>query len=306
MSDNEKSVSLINFDGLSQIGCALLDKISNAVGWVATHDTPNRIAVKQYIEDIQNSDLDPLLKAAKISRAKRDIKEYCNQAKIISDAIPQLDSASNPSQLDDQWLTIFMDKIRFISSDELQAIWSRVLSQECNEPNSIPLKLIEILSYISVEQAKAFRQLCQCSFSIYKINSSYILRAVPLIPYSNYKRFFKKQNLTYARLKDLDFIGLISMTERPLSINVLSSNAKYRIVIDQRKFLIQSKPGKILPVGNVLLTSAGDALSDLIDIQPPEGFVNLCLNYWKKNHVILTDASESQEAKEVENTANQN
>lgn len=306
MSDSEKSVSLINFDGLGQIGCTLLDKISNAVGWVATHDTPDRIAVRQYIEDIQNSDLDPLLKAAKISRAKRDIKEYCNQAKIISDALPQLDSASNPSQLDDQWLAIFMDKIRFISSDELQAIWSRVLSQECNEPNSIPLKLIEILSYISVEQAKTFRQLCQCCFSMYKINSSRKWRAVPLIPYSNYKHFFRNLNLTYARLKDLDSIGLISMTESPLSINIPNSDIGRRIVIDQRKFLIQSKPGKVLPVGDVLFTFAGDALSDLIDIQPPEGFVNLCLSYWEKNHVILTEVYEDQAETATADTATPN
>lgn len=306
MSDNKDSVSLINFDGLSQIGCALLDKISNAVGWVATHDTPNRIAVKQYIEDIQNSDLDPLLKAAKISRTKRDIKEYCNQAKIISDAIPQLNNTADPSKIDDDWIAKFMDQIRFISADELQAIWSRVLSQECNEPNSIPLKLVEILSYISVEQAKTFRQLCQYSVFIYQTNPLRMCHFAPVIPYSKYKRFFKRRKLTYEKLKDLASIGLVSMTEQQLYLNFNDLNSKYQILIDNHKYLIKFAPNNRLPMGNILFTSAGKSLFQIINTHLPEGFIKLCLDYWSKRQVLLTEVSESPEAKEAGNTASQN
>lgn len=50
---------------------ALLDKLSHAVGWYANHDTPNRVAINTYIAEIQNSNIDPLIKAARISNAKR-------------------------------------------------------------------------------------------------------------------------------------------------------------------------------------------------------------------------------------------
>ena len=54
----------------------LLDKLAAAVGWFATRETPKRIALKGYIREIQNSDLPPLEKAAKIHNAKADIKAY--------------------------------------------------------------------------------------------------------------------------------------------------------------------------------------------------------------------------------------
>lgn len=306
MSEAGNSYSLINADAIGKVGCLLIEKISQAVGWVATHDTPDRISVKQYIEEIQDSDLDPLLKAAKISRAKRDIKEYCNQAKIISDAIPQLNDTADPNQMDDDWLAKFMDQIRFVSSDELRAIWSRVLSQECNEPDSIPLKLIEILSYISVEQAKAFRQLCQFCVFVCQTDPLCICHSSPLVPYSMYKSYFKRHKLTYEKLRDLASIGLVSMTERHLRFNMNNPSLKYQIVIDSHKFLIEATPKRWLPIGNILFTSSGQSLFHLIDIHPPESFVNLCLDYWSKKDVLLAEISESPETKEAESTVNQN
>lgn len=306
MSEAGNSYSLINADAIGKIGCLLIEKISQAAGWVATHDTPNRIAVKQYMEDMRKSDLDPLLKAAKISRTQRDIKEYCNQAKIISDAIPQLNDTADPSKIDDDWLAKFMDQIRFISSDELQAIWSRVLSQECNEPNSIPLRLVEILSYISVEQAKTFRQLCQFSVFIYKRSPLRMCHFAPVIPYSKYKRFFKRRKLTYEKLKDLASIGLVSMTEQQLYLNFNDLNSNYQVLMDNHKYLIEFAPNDRLPMGNILFTSAGKSLSKIIDTHPPEGFIKLCLDYWSKRQVLLTEVSESPEAKAAGNTASQN
>lgn len=301
MSDSEKSVSLINFDGLSQIGCALLDKISSAVGWVATHDTPKRIAVEQYIEEIKNSDLDPLLKAAKISRAKRDIKEYCNQAKIISDAIPQINSTSDPSEIDDDWLAIFMDKIRFVSSNELQAIWSRVLSQECNEPNSISLKLVEILSYISTEQAKSFRQICQYCFDIYNIETKSSFDSFPLIA-----DYYPKQNIYFAQAKDLESIGLISVADSTFTLDISKLHFPYLIQIDGHKYAIEQIHDNPLPIGDIYFTSAGRSLCNLIDIQTPPGFLDICLNYWQDYDISLIEVFESPEAEEVENTATPN
>lgn len=128
MSESGNSYSLINTDALGNLGCLLIEKISQAVGWIATHNTPNRIAIQNYIEDIQNSDLDPLIKAVKISHAKRDIKDYCNQSKIVFDAISQLNSTADPSKIDDDWLALFIDKARLVNSESLQIIWSRVLA----------------------------------------------------------------------------------------------------------------------------------------------------------------------------------
>ena len=75
--------SLISFDGFADVCNNFINKISDATGWIANHKTPARIAADTYIQEIQNSNYDPLTKAALISNAKKAIKEYCNQNNII-------------------------------------------------------------------------------------------------------------------------------------------------------------------------------------------------------------------------------
>lgn len=308
MSDSEKSVSLINFDGLSQIGCTLLDKISSAVGWVATHDTPKRIAVEQYIEEIKNSNLDPLLKAAKISRAKRDIKEYCNQAKIISDAIPQINSTSDPSKIDDDWLSMFMDKARLVNSESLQAIWSRILAQECNENNSISKRLLSILSFISVEQANAFKTVCQFLINFIADNEEYT--PMPII--TSFKEdesdIYSRAGLNYFKLQELDSLGLLrySATHHAASFARFPSTPMIAIA-DKQYRIVNPSNSKTLCIGHVLLTTDGKALCSIIEHKLPEGFLEECSRFWKaRNNISILEVCEDQAEAATADTATPN
>jgi hypothetical protein len=51
----------ISFDGLAEVANNVLNKLSDAVGWIVNHDTPNKIATSTYIQEIQNSNYDPLI-----------------------------------------------------------------------------------------------------------------------------------------------------------------------------------------------------------------------------------------------------
>ena len=63
--------SLISFDGAADVLNNLINRIADATGWIATRSTPTREAVNTYIKEIQESDYDPLTKAALISNAKK-------------------------------------------------------------------------------------------------------------------------------------------------------------------------------------------------------------------------------------------
>ena len=52
--------SLVSFEGAADVLNNLINKISDAVGWGGTHSTPQREAVSTYIQEIQNSNYDPL------------------------------------------------------------------------------------------------------------------------------------------------------------------------------------------------------------------------------------------------------
>ena len=94
MSDINK-YSILDIDGAADVANNLLDKLGTAVGWGVNRETPERIAIATYIEDIKNSDYDSLLKAALISQAKKTIKEYCNQKDVVGFAINELREGAN-------------------------------------------------------------------------------------------------------------------------------------------------------------------------------------------------------------------
>lgn len=75
MSDINK-YSILDIDGAADVVNNLLDKLGTAVGWGVNRETPERIAIATYIEDIKNSDYDSLLKAALISQAKTGFSCY--------------------------------------------------------------------------------------------------------------------------------------------------------------------------------------------------------------------------------------
>ena len=146
MSDINK-YSILDIDGAADVANNLLDKLGTAVGWGVNRETPERIAIATYIEDIKNSDYDSLLKAALISQAKKTIKEYCNQKDVVGFAINELREGANPQKVDDDWIALFMDQARLISDEVFQSIWGKILAEECNDNNSIPKKLIVGIRY---------------------------------------------------------------------------------------------------------------------------------------------------------------
>ena len=73
--------SLVSFDGAADVINNLVNKLSNALGWVATHSAPQREAVSTYIQEIQNSNHDLL--AALISNAKKLSENTQTKAKLL-------------------------------------------------------------------------------------------------------------------------------------------------------------------------------------------------------------------------------
>ena len=95
---------LINFDALGDIVVNLTNKLAECVGWIVNRETPKKLAVSTYIKDIQESNYDPVTKAALISNAKKIIKEYCNQNDIVKNAIQSLQKQAEPEKVEDDWI----------------------------------------------------------------------------------------------------------------------------------------------------------------------------------------------------------
>jgi len=229
---------------LGGVVTALLDKLEHAVGWCANHDTPSRTAVNTYIEEIQNSDKDPLVKAALISNSKKIIKEYCNQEDIVAIAIQSVKSDAKPENIDDDWLAQFMDKARLVSKKEFQLIWGKILANECNHPGCIPRVLLEILSRMDTLDAEVFSFLCSTTIALED-------DCAPVIIYNKLEDYnFPK--MTFDQLLDLEALGLISTDFVGFHGGFYMSASKENSrVCYFEKFKSVEKDEKV-PVGNII------------------------------------------------------
>ena len=273
--------NLISFDGLADVTNNLINKLSSAVGWIATHDTPNRVAIETYINDIQNSNFDPLTKATLISNARKTIKEHRNNSEIVKIALQALSPSANPNSVDDDWLAQFMDKARLVSDQQFQILWGNILAEECNMPGSIPKSLLHIMEQIDRDMAEAFVKIASVSVW-YEYNGERIY--VPILIGETLDEYYKNLGIRYGDLVELQSVGLIEqnfgMAESSFAqipnfspIIVHYYNHEYTIPNNEQEF----------STGNVVFTGAGQALCSAITVEEVEGFFEeRCIPFWEK------------------------
>lgn len=272
--------SLISFDGFADVANNLIDKLSEAMGWIATHSTPNREAINTYIKEVQESNYDPLTKAALISHAKKTIREYSNQCNVVQNAMQHMLPSARPEEVDNDWMAQFMDKARLISDSEVQMIWGRILAEECNNPNSIPKGLLHILEQMDRKNATDFSQICAVSVRFVDEGGEVFC---PIVVRGTHKEFYDKIGLTYDSLVDLASIGLIEQdTFLGSGVYTMGDLAQPAVIkYHDQKFELPEGVNKV-NVGCVILTRQGQALCKALSPDKYDTFFEeICIPFFR-------------------------
>lgn len=249
--------------GLGEIATAVanvmnnaINKISNAIGIVyndSTYKIKKDSLRKVYDEIANNENIDSFSKAAIISNLNQDLKYYKNQRNIISKAINNINDDTNVDLVDDDWLNFFFDKAKNVSSEEMQNIWAKILSEEFNRPRSIPKSLIQTIYIMDYETANVFNQICKF---VLEIDSDD--KYVPFIDFQKFKNELKEYNITFNTLFELEKYGLIYFSSGPYC----TTGVKHDIVVELDGQTIVLKPDEreVINVGDVMLSNDGKAL----------------------------------------------
>lgn len=168
-----------------------------------------------------------------VSGYKKMIKEYENCKNAAENAKKYLREGAAPKKLDEDWLSYYFDKVRLVSDEMVQDIWSRILAEETNTNGSVSLSLMHTLSIMSKEQATIFSNIarfCMREYQGDKVHS--------LIFLSTNVDAYENSRITHKNLRALERLGLIDYNAR-------------------EEYIFYRK--KILACGNHLITIYGDS-----------------------------------------------
>jgi len=191
----------------------LLEKISNAIG--VCYEPYKAVRNARAEAEVQKINLLSKIECEAISKIASDqfqknalarfiaeeTKKQLNIENVIEKAIPQIGKTATPEEIENDWLFMFFDKVKFVSDDDMQNLWANVLAQEASIPGTFSKHSINILGSLSKRDALLFTALCSFTFII---NNEPIL----LVGHIE-EEVYKNLDITVSALMHLDDLGLI-------------------------------------------------------------------------------------------------
>ena len=244
-----------------------------------------------YLSDIEKSDMPNESKLIAVLSAKKTIRKLKNQKNIVDIAINNAKDGTDftrQSKVDADWFERFMDSAGFVSSDDLQQIWGKILSKEFENPGSTPSSMIRILTEITSACAQAFRKICSMQSVIVEINENGELTKASqkiIVPLSHNHTKFSKDGLSLSILNELEILGLVKFD--PLADYQMEGDMEPTILIysENKTDVIIKRTANSLPIGNILLTAAGECLKSITPLENIPDYNSMVKKYMMKQGV---------------------
>ena len=168
-----------------------------------------------------------------------------------------MQESASPNSVDDSWIVNFWDKAGTVSNEMFQNLWSRILAEEVNNPNTVSKRLIHNLSLMSVSDANNFMNLSKFCF-LDKVDNNI---SQPIIYIKEDPDFYAAYGIYSYVLKELEQFSLIE------------TNYDTGFIFRNRKILYYSGTtldinAPRIPIGNVRLTSDGQKLLSITSESP--------------------------------------
>ena len=116
----------------------------------------------------------------------------------------QLDENAKPDFIEDDWIVNFFEKSRIVSDNEMQELWSRVLSGEANSPGTYSKRTVNFLSDLDKTEAVLFTKFCGFVWTHGDL--------VALV-FDSEAEIYSRNGINFEKLSHLDSIGIIQFND---------------------------------------------------------------------------------------------
>lgn len=276
--NKDDSISLVNLGKLSKPADTLIKKVSSAVGGLLEPWQMERVAKAQAKVDLIRAqseiEITDLQRRAMHRFVAEEAQRQENIERITEKALPQLEESSDPSRIEDDWVTNFFDKSRIVSDGEMQEIWAKVLAGEANAPGTYSKRTVNFLSNLDKGEAELFQNLCSFGWIVGDFT--------PLI-FDPQADIYNKRGVNFNTLTHLDSIGLIQFqnltgfqkTNLPKTVSVTYCGQPLVLEMHQDEKMT-------LSIGKILLTQTGRELVHVCRSPGVEGFIDYVKDQWKQ------------------------
>jgi len=278
MSD-DNSMSLVNLGKLSKPADTLIKKVSSAVGGIFEPWQIKRVAKAKAEASLMKAktgiEITAMHRRAMHRFVEEEARQQENMEQITKKALPQLKNESDPSRMEDDWVTNFFDKSRIVSDNDMQELWAQVLAGEANSPGTYSKRTVNFLGDLDKRDAELFVALCRFGWMVGEF--------VPLI-FDAEAPIYNAKGLNFMTLSHLDSIGLIQFNNiSGFSRTGLSKTFRVYYCGRPLTLTMASETDNKLSIGKVLLTRVGMELASVCRAPSVDGFVDYVKEKWEKH-----------------------
>lgn len=279
--------SIINLGDLAKPATVLIEKISNAVGVLYE---PRRVIKKAHadaeaekIKALAGIELTEIEQRAIERHIKQESKKQENIEKITAQAAINLPPNAKPEEIEDDWITHFFDKCDKISNEQMQSIWSNLLSGEATQPGTYSKRTVDLVASMDRKDADLFTRFCQFTWMVGE--------PVPMI-FDVTDEIYSSAGLTFSDLKHLDAIGLISF-ESVSGYAKKGVNQKGVVFYFGNPTFLKfpEETNNKFGIGQALFTQAGKELVAICNAVKNDKFVEYCIDQFEKQGIEVNPAT---------------
>ena len=200
------------------------------------------------------------------SRAEfQEARRQSNIESIVKRAAEEFDGSEDigTDRPDSDWIARFFRIAEDITTEQMQALWGKVLAGEVKRPGSFSLRTLDVLKNISQKEADIFVRLARIA-----VQDGSIL----FIPDIDNESFLEKRfGIRSIDLILLREIGLIGPSDMFLSLATVKEATQFRFTIGSTCVVIDRPAGTPnLPVPALFFTEVGRELHQFVERDPAD------------------------------------
>ena len=279
--------SLIDTSGLAKPGTLLVEKISNAFG---RHFDPSQTvrmalagAEANRIRALSEAETEVEVADLRARAADRVLNEEMtrqeNIENITKKAVSELTGNASPEDIENDWMTNYLDKCRIVSDDEMQELWARILAGQGNNPGSFSRKTVNLVADLDKKDVELFASLC--CFAWVVRGESY-----PLV-FDTQHEIYNQWGITFRFLAQLEALGLVRFDSSP-EFDIVNLPQKVNASYGNRpvQLTFPKESENKMYIGKVIFTQAGSELFRVARANVVEGFFDYVYDRWAGESLV--------------------